>query len=113
MGLQFEKRKGRGYRARFSKPTVVKYVQNRPTAVYEFYYERPDGMSRTITAPTPKGRFKRGKEDLARELAERRLSEQYGEQSIAYARKINNQALVEEYPDLHQDNYQLVSVRKL
>lgn len=113
MGIVLEPRKGLGWRLRLTKPKAVKFAQKRPTAVYLFRYEREDGMERTITCPVGWGRFKRGTLEAARELAERRLSEQFGEQSIVEAHRINNVALVEERPDLHQDNYTLVSVREV
>lgn len=113
MGIRLERRKGLGFRVHLSKPKLVKFLQKRPTAVYEFRYEREDGMHRTITCPVGWGRAKRGKYDDALELAERRLDEQFGAKSIDAARKIDNVALVEERPDLHQDNYTLVSVREI
>jgi hypothetical protein len=109
----FEKRKGFGWRLKMPRPTFFRWMRKRPTAVYEFRYERADGMHRTITCPVGWGRFKRGKEDDAFELAERRLGEQFGQESINYAHSINNVAQVEERPDLHQDNYELKQVTKL
>lgn len=104
------------------KPRIVKYAQKRPTAVYKFRYEREDGEWREITVPAGKGRFSRAKEADALALAERRLSEQFGDE--AFRKEELMQEVSKGYlcpacewlrhqPELHQSNYKLVKVTRI
>jgi hypothetical protein len=111
-GLRLEKRKGVGFRARFYKPALVKWMQKKPTAVYEFYYERPDGEFRIISTSTGTGRFKRGKESEGMEIAARRLGEQFGEELRRACERDGIPCLLDSRPDLHQDNYELKRVTR-
>jgi hypothetical protein len=129
-GFRFEKRKGRGWRLRVYKPTLVTWAQKRPTAVYEFTYEREDGMTRVISGGVGRGRFRRGKESDAQALFERRLSEQFGEAAFKKEAQIRKpvkeggqglagfldatcERIRTTNPELHQDNYELKKVRRI
>jgi hypothetical protein len=108
----------------------------KPHRVYKLRYENPNYLRengkphfRVITVPVGWGRFERGTEAAALELAERRLSEAYG--AIAYQREAGIREgthgsfpaipgyvdpaveKIRHLPDAHQDNYQLVEVRRV
>lgn len=101
----------------------------RASRVYKFRYENPDWLMesgrphyREITAVAGEGRGRLGNEAEARELAERRLSEQYGDaliQQVLDRRETvagySNEAFerLEAEPRLHQSQYQLVSVKRV
>lgn len=89
---------------------------------FQFRYAREDGQYREITVS-------KSTEAEARELADRRLSEQYGDACLAAERQIADaQAeqgvpvenrhvsaaaqLLRDNPALHQDNYTLASVKQ-
>jgi hypothetical protein len=95
--------------------------KSRPTRVYSFRYERADGEFRTISVPVGYGRFKVGSEAEAKEIAERRLSEQFGEMCFTLeARRQEVEPnfvcpgaeLLRGTTDLHQNFYALVAVEK-
>lgn len=90
-----------------------KFLSKKPAAIYKFRYERNGGQAREISVPVGFGRLRRGRLEAAREIAERRLDEQYGDMSIFHAEQINNYCLVVDKPDLHQSNYRLVGVKKV
>lgn len=117
--------------------SLRRWLSDRPTAVYSFRYEREDGMHREITVPSGEGRFKSGSVDEARELADRRLNEQYGgtprkteahvedadgvplyhpdgspvlEETVVYDPPTHKG---EPRPDLHQKYYVLTSVERI
>lgn len=98
--------------------SVRSTLSSGPT-VYRFRYERPDGAYRNITVAVGRGRFRRGRQTDAHEIAERRLSEQYGqalfimEQQQRETNSVYIDATAERIRNsqgLHQDNYTLVSV---
>jgi hypothetical protein len=108
----------------------------RASRVYKFRYENPDFLMesgkphyREITAVAGEGRGKVGSEAEARDLADRRLSEQYGQalldreqrvregngnpaQAIPGYEEVAAQRLRAD-PRLHQDNYVLVGVQRV
>lgn len=90
---------------------------------FKFRYEREDGQYREITVPVGKGLFKLGSEKQALEIAERRLSEQYGDTLFAAEQAERERRgdpnyidlsaeLVRSSPGLHQKNYTLKEVRR-
>ena len=88
---------------------------SRPTAVYSFRYEREDGEFRTIDVSAPTM-------EEAREIADRRLNEQYGDMCLLLEeqRRQQDKTIVDlgadrirNRPDLHQDNYTFVSVERV
>jgi hypothetical protein len=105
-----------------SRFTLVNYVQKRPTNVFRFHYANEEGQARSISCPVGWGRFNRGTEDAAYELAERRLGEQFGDECLAKEDRIREQRgnyqdpgaqLLRDRPEIHQDNYTLVKVERL
>lgn len=98
-------------------------LSSRPR-LFRVRYERPDGCYREITVPVGKGRLRLGSEAQALEIAERRLSEQYGDtlfllEQQERVRRENPHyqdpaaELVRRSPGLHQENYTLVSVKEV
>ena len=103
--------------------SLRRWASHGPSAVWEFRYERKDGTGhfRTITVPVGHGRFRRGEEKAAREIADRRLNEQFGYQPRPDVDEDGNEVTVfdvlpqhrgQERPDLLQENYELVSVTR-
>lgn len=101
---------------------IRRFLSKKPTALYTFRYERPDGEFREITVPSGHGRFRLPNQQAALELAERRLSEQFGDTLflLEEQRKVDNPDHVDPAADavrrsrmeLHQRNYSYVGVTK-
>lgn len=115
---------------------VELHLSKRPTAIYTFRYEREDGEFREISTAAGEGRLRPARQAPALELCEQRLQQQYGNQPRVETvfdddqgnwteRTVFDQpprirqvqpdgsVVVVERPDLHQDHYKLVSVRKV
>lgn len=69
-------------------------------------FEREDGAFREVSLVS-------SSEDAARELAERRCREQYGDLIREDVFGHTARELLEKRPDLHQDNYKLVDVERI
>lgn len=98
-----------------------RWHSKRATRVYHFRYERADGQFREIAVPVGRGRFRLGSEAEAKEIAERRLSEQFGDACLAAeARRREAEPgftdpaaeVLRGTFDLHQDYYELVETRR-
>lgn len=98
--------------------------EGKPHRVYRLRYEREDGQYREITVPVGWARFERGTEAKALEIAERRLSEQFGDALFAAEADLREKwqdpnyidpaaDVVRKSPGLHQENYQLVSIERV
>jgi hypothetical protein len=101
----------------------------RASQVWKFRYENPDFLMesgrphyREITAVAGEGRFRRGSKEEALALAERRLSEQFGQALVSLIEQKREtvagwtdpaaEKLLAD-PRIHQDNYHLVSVQRV
>lgn len=113
------------------------FISSKPTAVYIFRYEREDGEFREINVPSRPGRLRRTNQDEALALANRRLNEQYGYQPRKVTgvnedgaeiettvfdqppriatRRTDGSNMIDmiERPDLLQENYKFVSVKRV
>lgn len=98
------------------------FFSSKPT-VYRFRYEHENGHWREISVPVGAGRFRRGSQKRALEIAERRLHEQYGDGVFAHENRVRQTLgndsivtpeanLLRGNPDLHQSNYRHVSTSK-
>lgn len=111
------------------------FISDRPTRVYRLRYENPQFLRengkphfREITVPVGFGRFRRGREADALEIAERRLAEAYGKLAFDREDRVRRGTpdagpipghvdpaaeKIRMIPDAHQDGYELVSVERV